>query len=259
MLISPVRLLLSVLVVGLALGAAKADERTLVIAADRWCPVNCDPGTEKPGFMVDIARAIVEPHGYTVRYETINWARALLYARSGQFDGVFGALREDAPDFVLPALPQGKTKVGLFKQAGAPWRYIGEESLNGRSVGVILDYAYGEHLETLLEERTITSYQGGDAPLDINVRKLAAGRLDLVIEDVNIFWHKAEEIGVRHKFELAHIFSEEDIFIALSPSKPQSNELARLLADGMSELRQTGELQKIMSRYGLDVWEEEER
>ncbi|WP_172972017.1 substrate-binding periplasmic protein [Roseibium aquae] len=251
-------LLVSVLLAGVvakgATGPVRADDRPLVFAADEWCPVNCTPGSEKPGFMVEIARAILEPKGYSVRYETINWARALLYTRQGHYDGVFGALREDAPDFVFPRQPMGQTRVGLFKRADSPWRYVDETSLDGRSVGLILDYAYGEDLETLLEKRTIPSYQGGDAPLDINLRKLAAGRIDLVIEDVNIFWNKAEDMELRDQFELAHVFSEEDIFLALSPAKPHSAHLAEVLSTGLDQLRASGEIDEIMTRYGLDDW-----
>ncbi|WP_170230587.1 substrate-binding periplasmic protein [Roseibium hamelinense] len=177
--------------------------------------------------MVEIAQRIFEPLGYTVNYQTINWARALLYARTGEFDAVLGALREDAPDFVFPENPQGETQVGLFVRRNSNWQFDGPQSLKGRHIGLILDYAYGEDLQGLISTLAIPSYAGGDHPLNINIRKLQAGRLDIVVEDVGIFRHATASLGVADHFRLAHVFSREDIFIAFSPHSKDSARLAR--------------------------------
>ncbi|GAB4512713.1 MAG: ABC transporter substrate-binding protein [Roseibium sp.] len=226
--------------------------RTLTFAADEWCPVNCEPGSDRPGYMVEIVKAILEPEGYEVRYVTLNWARALLLARSGRFDGVFGALHGDAPDFIFPSEPQGTTEVGLFVRKSSDWAYTSGQSLQDRSVGLIRGYAYGEELEALIAEKATASYAGGDKPLELNMLQLQAERIDIVVEDVNIFRHTARELGLQQEFRLAKAFSSEGIYVAFSPNIQDGERLAELMGSGMATLRASGRLQAIMARYGLD-------
>lgn len=228
--------------------------RPLTFAADEWCPVNCEPETEKPGYMVEIVQAILEPEGYEVRYVTINWARALLFTRSGEFDAVLGALRGDAPDFVFPAEPQGEMQVGLFTRKTSDWRYTSPDSLKDKRVGLIRGYAYGDELEALIADKARPSFTGGDTPLQLNMLQLQAERIDMVVEDVNIFRHTARELGLQDAFRLAGSFSREDIYAAFSPNAADAVHLARLLSEGMAGLRASGALQAIMTRYGLEDW-----
>ncbi|MDN3718985.1 transporter substrate-binding domain-containing protein [Roseibium salinum] len=137
----------------------------MTFAADSWCPVNCAPGSERPGYMVEIVEAILEPKGYDVRYVNVNWSRALLYARSGRFDAVLGALKGDAPDFVFPAEPQGETEIGIFVPKSSSWQYTSEASLKDKRIGLIRDYAYGEELERHIRLQAHPTYAGGEHPL----------------------------------------------------------------------------------------------
>ncbi|WP_170230585.1 substrate-binding periplasmic protein [Roseibium hamelinense] len=233
---------------------AEVEARDLVFAADEWCPVNCEPGSENPGYMVEITRAVFEPLGYTVTYETINWSRALLYARQGRYDGVFAGTPDEAPGFVFPEEPQGRYIIGLFARAGDPWTYEGAQSLSGKVVGMVQDYSYGAEIESQIEEHAIKSYSGGDTPVRLNIRKLMAGRIDLVVEDVNSFRATAQQLGVEQDTKLEETFLEDDLFLALSPAKEDSRELADHLDAGIRRLRDSGELDRIMRKYGLRDW-----
>lgn len=57
--------------------------------------------------MVDIAREIFAASGFDVEYRNYGWARSLSLARENRIDGVIGALKGDAPDFVFPERPMG--------------------------------------------------------------------------------------------------------------------------------------------------------
>lgn len=243
--------LLGVICAGFLLSVQEADAQTLTFAADKWCPVNCDPGSERPGYMVEIVEAILEPKGYDIRYVTLNWPRALLYTRAGRFDAVFGALKGGAPDFVFPSEPQGKTEIGFFVRKSSNWQFTSENSLQDKRVGLIRDYAYGDELETLLASRTRRTYAGGDEPLKINMLQLKAGRIDILVEDVSVFHHTARDLGLEKEFRLEKSFAREDIYAAFSPAKPASVRLAKMLNAGMQELRANGSLRRIMQKYGL--------
>ncbi|WP_157729877.1 transporter substrate-binding domain-containing protein [Bacterioplanes sanyensis] len=84
-----------------------AAAQTLSIRSDTWYPMNGDPQADKPGFMIEIAKAIFEPQGITIDYRLMPWERALSEVRAGRIDCVVGAYVEDAPDFVFPEQPWG--------------------------------------------------------------------------------------------------------------------------------------------------------
>ena len=60
--------------------------------------------------MVDIAREIFAASGFDVEYRNYGWARSLSLARENRIDGVIGALKGDAPDFVFPERPMGTAR-----------------------------------------------------------------------------------------------------------------------------------------------------
>ncbi|MBT5829568.1 MAG: hypothetical protein HOH77_05165, partial [Candidatus Latescibacteria bacterium] len=47
--------------------SAHADEITLV--ADTWCPYSCDPSSDQPGILIEVAKIILEQAGHTVVYK----------------------------------------------------------------------------------------------------------------------------------------------------------------------------------------------
>jgi len=238
----------------LTVAALPAAAQTLTFAADEWCPVNCAPESEKPGYMVEIAEAILEPLGYEIDYQQITWARALLMTRKGQYDGVYAGTPEEATGFVFPSEPQGRYTIGLFVRKDDPWRYEDPSSLKGKEIGLIIDYGYGDEIEAQMERYAERSYAGGVQALEQNIRTLLAGRLDMIVEDVNSFSFKASELGIGDQFRLERTFTEDNLYIALSPAKAHSHDIARALSSGMERLRRSGELETILGRYGLQDW-----
>jgi len=245
----------SLLALTLSLGLlGTAHAKDLVIAADPWCPFNCDPGSGKPGYLVEIAREVFEPLGYTVTYEQVNWARALVETREGKYDAVFGAAQGDAEDFVFPSTSQGRAGNAIFVQAGDDWTFTKPEDLSGKTVGLIRDYDYGD-LGTSIETHGDASYVGGEDPLATNIKKLLAGRIDALVEEASVFNYSADQMGVLDQVRLEGDSEYDAVFIAFSPAKPGSQELASQLDEGMQSLRDSGRLAEILKTYGLKDWE----
>jgi polar amino acid transport system substrate-binding protein len=55
--------------------------QTISIRADYWYPMNGDPNSDKPGYMIDLAKAIFEPQGIAVDYQLMPWSRAIQETR----------------------------------------------------------------------------------------------------------------------------------------------------------------------------------
>ncbi|MCK7614769.1 substrate-binding periplasmic protein [Roseibium sediminicola] len=241
--------------ISLVLSPSAGLARELVFAADRWCPANCDPASDRPGYMVEIVKAVFEPLGHTVTYVELNWPRAKLYTLEGRFDGIFAAWPEGEPRFVYPQLSHGVSANGLFVHRDSDWTYEGPQSFQGQTAGLIVDYSYGEEFERAIQHYGRASYVAGDNALELNLNKLALNRLDLVVEDVNVFRYTAMSMGLNDRFRLAAAVEADDIYIAFSPQAPDAKTLAEELDTGMRRLRTSGELDRILARYGLADWQ----
>src|SRR6476661_5456017 len=99
------------------------------VRADPYCPYNCEPGSEKAGYMIDIAKAVFEPAGHKVDYQSLNWARAVDETRQGKYVAIAGGLTTDAPDFIYPEIAVGSSQSCFFAKNSSPWTYQGVKSL----------------------------------------------------------------------------------------------------------------------------------
>lgn len=234
-----------------------ANTERIVIAADIWCPFNCQPNSEQPGFMVEIAQRVFSEHGYDVQYVEMGWQRAIHEARQGNINAVFGAYKGDAPDFVFPDQEIALVGNNFFTLKGSAWRYDNLESLEKVNLGVIKGYDYGEELKAHIQQNsgeTVISLIG-DNPLQRGIKMVMAGRLDTVIEGAQVFWHTASQLGLQDHFVIAGQAGELNrSYIAFSPKLESSNRYAELLSEGISRLRGTGELGHILHKYGLSDW-----
>lgn len=246
------------IIAGLTLaGNLHADD--IVLGADIWPPFNCEPGSKNPGYMVEIARKIFEQKGHKIIYKEIPWSRAINICRKGKINGIIGAAKGEAEGFVFPKEPLGKLENFAFVLKDSNWKYDGIDSLKKVKLGLIIDYDYGEKMNKYLEDNKdskLIEKVGGTDPLRKNILKLKAKRIDAVIEAKPVFEYTVNKMGVSDLFKSAGSDGEPDpIYIAFSPNNPKSKEYAKILSDGIVEMRKSGELAKILAKYGQKDWE----
>lgn len=95
----------------------------------------------------------------------------------------------------------------------------------------------------------------GNQPLRRNVMKLLNKRIDAIVDNEAVILNIAREMGVSDQIRLAGYGSEPAyIYIAFSPVLPNSQRYAKLLSDGIVQLRNNSQLNKILFRYGLKDW-----
>lgn len=228
------------------------------IRADVWSPHNGDPKSATPGYMIEIAKAAFAAGNITVDYQTMPWERALALTREGKNDCVVGAAKTDAPDFVYPDEAQGMDQTMAFVKKGNTWRYDGIASLSAVRLGVVEGYSYVADIDSYIKaNKGSTKVQAitGDTPLDQNIKKLQAGRIDAFLESKPVFNARVRELKLEQEFEFAGEAGPlTELFVACSPKKTKSKEYAQLLTKGTRLLREKGELARIMAKYGLKDW-----
>jgi polar amino acid transport system substrate-binding protein len=252
-------MILSVCLLLVSVGVtAQADH--IILAADAWCPITCEPGSERPGYMIEIAQLIFARAGHTVEYQMLPWARAIKDARDGKITGIVGAFAQDAPDFILPENPQGLLGNELFVKKGQTWRYAGIDSLRQIVLGAITDYAYGDDLDAYIAANKAdlkhVQLASGENPLEVNIKKLQRGRIDALVESAPVFWYTVNQMGLAVEFLLAGQIGEpQKTYISFSPANPAAQNYARILSDGMTALRASGELAPLLQKYHLTDWQ----
>lgn len=235
------------------LAPALAD--TISLGADYWMPFNGD-GKSESGFLVDVAKTVFEAQGHTVEYRVIPWSRALEEAKNGRLTGVIGATREEAADFLLPKEEQGQIQYGFFAKKSDPWRFNGIDSLKKTRLALIQDYSYEDELtEYIQANKSQVIISTGDNALRNNIKLATSLEKVVTYEECSVIAYTSKTMGLSNQLVLAgSIAGPESIYIAFSPKNPKSAEYARLLSEGMTRLRKSGELKKLLTKYGLSDW-----
>lgn len=253
---TPILLLVLVLLFQLAPSSAAA--RTITLAADPWCPINCEPGAPLEGYVIEAARQIFSQAGIDVEYRISPWSRVLLDVENGHLDGAVGVYGTEAPDLVYPDVEIGLSDNGFFVRKDFEWEYNGLESIKNVRVAFISDYDYGppflEYLQNNPGSPNVTMTRGSDA-LERSFLMLVNSRVDVVINDVAVGQHFLTHFPDRDKVRYAGAQGlPEPVYLAFSPKNPASQEYARIFTEGWRQLRASGELARILGRYGLVDW-----
>ncbi|MDI9244177.1 transporter substrate-binding domain-containing protein [Marinobacter sp. CHS3-4] len=229
---------------------------TITIRADSWYPMNGDPGSEKPGYMIELARAVFEPAGHEVDYGVMPWERAVRSVRSGEFDCVVGAYKEDAPDFIFPEESWGHDETHLWVTPSNDWRYNGVQSLDGVTVGMIGGYAYAGDFDAYFEANPEQAqFVYANNALEQNIKKVVGGRIDATAESPSVMRAKLKDMGMQGKLTSAGALAEAvPMYIACSPANDRSKAYADLVDSGTRELRKSGKMKALLDRYGLEDW-----
>lgn len=236
----------------LVAGAGPAGAETVTVVGDPWCPYNCEPESERPGFGIEIAREALAFAGHDLHYRTLPWDEALAEVRKGTFTAVIGASKDEVPDFVFPERPIGSSNDVVVARAGDPWKYAGPESLAGRRVGGIKDYSYGEVLDAWFEKHPAAVLVEGDDPKELLMKKLLAKDIDAFVEDTAVMADYARRRGVLGLIAIAGRAADPTpVYVAFSPAHPRAAELARQLTEGIAKLEKSGRLAAILARYGM--------
>lgn len=237
----------------------QCSEKVLNFAADLWCPYSCRQNADEPGFLVELAQLAFEKAGYKVDYKVIPWSRAIAMTREGKLDGILGAYKSDAPDFIFPRLNQIVSVSSFWVLKDSSWKYEGIQSLVNITLGISLGYSYGQEIDQFIYHNQNNpariQFASGENPIMVNFEKLFNKRITTVLEDRNVAKFFLQSTQNLQKVKEAGSLKEEKVYIAFSPEKPDSVEYAKILTEAMIELKNSGELEKLYKKYHMNYTE----
>ncbi len=233
-------------------------QSTVRLCADQWMPYNGDPAETKPGYVIELAKTVFEPRGIAVAYEVVPWEDALAAVKECKHSGAIGANKEEAEGLTLPRESIGAVAVCLITRADSKWSYNNIASFRNGKLGIIKGYSYWPALDSYIEghaDKGNIVVAEGDDPLEDLMTKLQAGEIDVVAESEPILlWYLRSHDLDRANFKVVFKGTIDPIYVAFSPDA-DGQRYAGILDEGIRELRKSGELVKLLQRYGLRDWQ----
>jgi polar amino acid transport system substrate-binding protein len=236
---------------------------SITLVADSWCPYNCAPTSDKPGYVIEIAQAIYEPQGISVHYDIVPWTRALHATRRGKYTAVIGATKTEAKGCLFPQQPIGISTYHFYTTTEKTWKHTTIAALNAVTVGVIDGYNYSDEMDAFIlkhkDHRTHVQIVSGDTATTQNIKKLFAGRIDVMLEDPNVVSNALMQTQrhdhLRDAGMLKTLESEDALYLAFSPKQKDSAALVKMFDEGINTLRANEKLEDILNKYGLVDWQ----
>lgn len=228
----------------------------VVLAYDDWCPYTC--GTENkagPGYMVELLQLIFQGKGEKVQFKDMPWNRAKAELKAGKILGVIGELKSGEPQLFFHKSELGLDSDCYFTSADDPWVFKNSDSLKGRKIGSVQDYSYGDVFTKFAKANPgsiVTSF-GSDSSKS-NIQRLIYKRIDTIIENPNVVANFLRINFPNEKIVNKGCSRSEALFVAFYPKANRNEEFAKMIDDGIYQLRKNGELKKLLNKYNLTDW-----
>ena len=235
--------------------------KTISLATTNWCPYACDAEDVK-GIVHEYLEIILKKHDIDLVVSSYPWSRAINLARSGNgVSGLLTAVYSEAPDFKMTKIPIDTYQVCFISLAKNNWNYDGPSSLKqfGGKLGYVANYGYGEPTDTFISEpenkKHVMSVAGGEGLFRL-MKLLNAGRIDTLVEDINIVkWYlefeqkKQKDVDVASRYRINGCQKPKPFYLALNPSVPWGEEFLALLDSEFVKPQNRDLLWKIKDRY----------
>lgn len=236
---------------------ANADDSRVKFAIGEWQPYTGED-IANYGMATEIVTAALSAVGLKPEYRFFPWRRAEAVVGDGEFFGTFPY--KETPERV------GKFYFSdvLFKSSFGILIHKDNQSVSGFTYKKINDF----------ENYSVGILAGTDAvslPLKAagvkieevknanqNIKKLLNGRVDFIIDDRAVLYQSLQEVFANNHEKINDFkflkkgFGEENVFgIMVSTRYPNSQEIMEKINSGLMNIRENGEYQKILTKYGF--------
>lgn len=241
---------LPALIGGVLMLAAVSDAQARQVV---MCTLNWEPyyGEDLPreGFFTEIVRTAFERGGHTTQAEFMPWARAMLEVKQGDRDVLLGAYyNEERAETYIASDPIYTDEVGIVAHEDLgltefdSLRDLTEYTIGyGRGYSVNEEFDNADYLDKEPEESQV-----------LNLRKLFAGRIDLIAGSFASIRYVAQEQGhdVDELVFLQPTLKENTLHIMISRAIDDGDELMADFHEGLSEIREDGTYDRILEEMG---------
>lgn len=243
---TPLRLA-ALLAVALAPALSRAAEEWRIGSMENFAPFNyANAAGDYVGVDVEIVEAALARAGVRARHEPRSWARAISEFESGETDMLM-QLSPNPERFATLIMigPIRWTQTVFAVRRDSEIADIPDlAALSGRTVGVVAAFFYSDAFRDAQGFTRVEAYND-----EINLRRLAAGRIELAVGGRATMAHIARNKGVLEDVRFLPTPLVVNPRYVAFPRTPRGAEHAVRFDRALEEMRQDGALQRIIDRY----------
>ncbi len=227
------------------------------------CPHMC-PYDQHKGFTVDIARAALEPKGWRLSFVALPWARVVAKANAGSLHAAISTGKKESPQLIYPQLELATQEDCFFGRRNDSWTPQGSSSFLERKTIVFKGWVLEDDYKAVLGEtgykRSFEEFSIDENYIERVIQLVIRHRMDAFWSDSTVFKYYAARARNADLVNIKKLgcVSKQNLYIGFSPAHPDlTKRLTKDFDAGMERLRETGELNRILGRYGLSDWRDD--
>ena len=240
-------LILMVVLIGFPPAFAENINR-ISVTCEEWHNTTNRDGT---GVYWEILKLVYEPVGIEVKTQIMPWKRAKLEVREKRVDALVGDYYEaNSSDYFYPKwhITIEFPVVAVFKKGKIKnWDSLGIRSLEGKRTvwirGYDFDTVFLKGINVIKHEIVVDS-QG--------IRLIDTGRDDVFLDYEAHIRHEANKLNINldKEYEIKIAKPGSKLYVIFARTE-KSKELIRIFDSRMTQLAQSGEIEKIYVKWGL--------
>jgi polar amino acid transport system substrate-binding protein len=223
----------------------KSTERIdIQISAGEWPPF-LGASLPNQGFISQLITDVFYDAGYNVEFVFLPWVRAYQDTVQGSYSATAVWMYKDdrANDFLYSDPVLNEQFVLFHKKSNSfDWNTI--EDLQGKQIGGGLGYSYGSVFDKALEDGTFSMLRLPS--VEQNIKMLAAGRIDLFVEEMSVAKYKLQnelpELMDQVAYHPRPVLVNQS-FLMLPKNDPNSEKLMKAFNTQLEIFKQDGRYQ----------------
>lgn len=245
----PKRAIASLVIILSIAFSSTAHAREIIMCTVPWAPFY-GPELENNGFFTELATAAFEEAGHEAHVEFMPWARAMLEVRQGDRHVLMGAYyTEERAEIYAPSDEVYAVEVGLvaLRDLGIE-RFDGLHDVRGYTIG----YGRGWVTSEEFDNADYLDKEAADSNV-LNVRKLYAGRIDMIAMNFDRF----RQIAIEEGFDpdeavfLDPPLKSSGMYLMFSRTLDDPEGIAGRFNEGLRAIRENGRYDHILSEHGF--------
>ncbi|MBU3005765.1 substrate-binding periplasmic protein [Paraglaciecola arctica] len=220
-------------------------------AAEKSNPTSYLSNQKKRGILVDVITEVFSRSGHTIEILLMPWARCLREVKNGSVDGIFSVYKTPErmtflsyTDEVLITQVQA-----FFVTSDSSISFDGDlRKLANKSISIINQTSYGPRLDSALEAGVFNWVSQAQSSQS-NVKKLLAGRVDLIPSYRHVALSTAKSLGASAKIrQLSPDIEAIPSYLAFTNKRDFSKAIAEF-NHVLASMKEDGSYDKIFNKY----------
>lgn len=230
---------------------SQAGAETLKFGWEPWEPYEYINSSGKlTGIDIEVVEAAAAASGLSIEWKESPWSRILQEIENGALAGTPAAsVTPERRVWGVFSAAYREEATSLLRSAGSPDVDLSTLIAQGRKVGIVNNYDYGDAVSALVSGPRGKDVFEAVSSDDLNIRKVAADRIGAALINPYVAASRAKALGVSGQVAISAVpVSSGPVHVLLAKKAP-SPEARDAFIKGIEVIRENGTLAAILNSY----------